>query len=313
MRPTGGAMSADISVVLCTWNRAALLRDALAALTSQVLAPSHEIVVVDNGSTDDTEAVVRTYSSSNPYVHYVFESRQGLASARNAGVAASCAPVVAFTDDDVRVGGSWIRSVATAVERHPDAAYLGGPVVPRWPARVPPWLTERHWAPLGVQSYGCQVLRIDADRPLCLIGANLVVPRAVLEHVGGFEPSVQRVGDGAGSTEDQEWELRVWASGGHGVYDPTLEVEAVVTGDRVEKRHHRRWRFGHGRHIARMRLPEVEASRRRVFGVPGHILRDGAADAWGWCIDRLQGDERAVFDREARLCFAAGFALERWT
>jgi glucosyl-dolichyl phosphate glucuronosyltransferase len=306
-------MSADVSVVLCTWNRAALLRDALAALTSQAMPPSHEIVVVDNGSTDATAAVVRDCSAANPHVRYVSEPRQGLASARNAGVAASRAPIVAFTDDDVRVDGSWIRSVATAVERHPDAAYLGGPVAPRWPGSVPPWLTERHWAPLGVQSYGSQALRVDAARPLCLIGANLVVPRTVLDRVGGFAPSVQRVGEGAGSTEDQEWELRVWAAGGHGIYDPTLEVSAIVTRDRIEKRHHRRWRFGHGRHIARMRLPEVEASRRRVFGVPGHILRDVAADAWGWCVDRLHGDDRAVFDREARLWFAAGFALERWT
>jgi glycosyltransferase involved in cell wall biosynthesis len=306
-------MWSDVSIVLCTWNRAAMLREALVALTSQLLPPSHEIVVVDNGSTDDTEAVVRECSSTNPHVRYVHEARPGLASARNAGVAASRSPVVAFTDDDVRVGHTWVGAVVRAVARHPGASYLGGPVVPRWPARIPPWLTERHWAPLGVQSYGSQMLRIDAAQPLCLIGANLVIPKRVLERVGGFDVSVQRVGDGAGSTEDQEWEVRVWASGGYGVYDPLLDVQAIVTDDRVRKHHHRRWRFGHGRHIARMRLADVETTRRRVFGVPGHILREGATDLWGWCVDLARGDEAAAFDREARLCFAAGFALERWT
>src|SRR4051812_275030 len=58
---TVGAMSPDLSVVLCTWNRAELLRGALDALLAQTDAPHHEILVVDNASTDDTRDVMSAF------------------------------------------------------------------------------------------------------------------------------------------------------------------------------------------------------------------------------------------------------------
>ena len=304
-------MSPDISVVLCTWNRASLLGGALDALLSQDDAPAHEIIVVDNASTDGTSDVVAARAARHPHLRRVVEPRPGLAFARNTGIAVSAAPIVAFTDDDVRVGRAWLKAIAAAFDRYPDASCVGGPVLPMWQGRVPAWLTERHWAPLGVQDYGPAALRIDAQRPLCLIGANLAFRREALEAIGGFEPAVQRVGNGIGSTEDHECHLRLWQSGRHGIYDPALAVNAVVEPARVRKRHHRAWHFGHGRHVARMRLPDIERSRARVLGVPAHILRQAAADARHYAAGLLHFDPASAFEREVRLWFAAGFIRER--
>jgi glycosyltransferase involved in cell wall biosynthesis len=305
--------SPDISIVLCTWNRASLLDGALAALTAQSHAPAHEILVVDNASTDGTRAVVARHAASCGNLRYVSEPQQGLSIARNSGIAAARAPLLAFTDDDVRVGTDWLRNIASTMGAHPNASYAGGPVSPRWPGGIPEWLTERHWAPLGVQDYGGAALRVGPERPVCLIGANLVIRRSALDRVGPFCVSVQRVRDGAGSTEDHEWQDRLWRAGGHGIYDPSLRVEAVVTADRVGKRHHRIWHFGHGRHVARMRLGVVEAARFRIAGVPAHLLRAAAHDAVAWCGHRLSRRDDRAFDCEARLCYAAGFIRERWS
>jgi hypothetical protein len=147
---------------------------------------------------------------------------------------------------------------------------------------------------------------------LCLIGANLAFRREVLEALGGFDPAVQRVGDGAGSTEDHEFHLRLWDSGRFGIYDPRVSVDAVITPARIEKSHHRTWHFGHGRHLARMRLPEIERSRRRLFGAPVHLLRQAARDLRDWVYLELQHDQAGAFEREARLWFTAGFLRERW-
>jgi glycosyltransferase involved in cell wall biosynthesis len=300
-----------VSIVLCTWNRSALLTGALGALTRQQDPPPHEIIVVNNGSTDNTADVVARFARRAPHVRGVFERTPGLSHARNAGIDASRAPIVAFTDDDVRVGTRWVVALADAFARYQDAACVGGPVTPVWPGRVPPWMTERHWAPLGIQHHGDQPFRVDQHRPVCLIGANLAFRRTAIDALGGFDPRLQRVREGGGTTEDHDWHVRLWRAGLHGVYEPALAVSAVVDPARLRKQYHRRWHYGHGRHIARMRLPEFESTRSCVFGVPGHLLRQAAGDAWGVIAGATKRDVDA-FTCEARLWFAAGFVRERW-
>jgi hypothetical protein len=61
-----------------------------------------------------------------------------------------------------------------------------------------------------------------------------------------------------------------------------------------------------------MRIPEMEATfAGRVLGVPAHLLRQAAADAWAWATSRLRGDVVRAFEREAHLWFIAGFVRER--
>jgi glucosyl-dolichyl phosphate glucuronosyltransferase len=302
----------DLSVVLCTSNRAALLEGALRALIEQHEPPPHEIIVVDNASTDKTRMVIDAAAARCDRVRYLHETRQGLSHARNLAVREARGSMVAFIDDDVRVGAGWMRAAAGVLARYPDAACAGGPVVPLWPAAVPAWLTTRHWAPLGIQDYGGEAMRVDATRPVCLIGANLAFRRAALDAIGGFNPAVQRVGEAGGSTEDHELHLRLWAAGMHGIYDPALRVAAVVTPDRLRKRHHRSWHFRHGRHIARMKLAEMERSRASIVGVPAHLLRQAVDDARAWIRHLAAGDAVTAFERETRLWFVAGFVRERW-
>jgi len=300
-----------VSVVLCTWNRAPLLDGALECLRAQDSPPPHEIVVVDNNSTDHTKDVIQRYARMSPQVRAIFEPAPGLSHARNAGVKATSGSVVAFTDDDVRVPPTWLQTIALLMQRYPDAACFGGPVWPEWSGPVPSWLTEGQWSALGVQYLSDQPFRADETRPACLIGANLVIRRSVLNDVGPFDPAVQRVGNGVGSTEDHEYHRRIWAAGYHGVYDPALSVSALVTTERLVKGYHRKWHFGHGRHIARMRLPDMERSRFRVLGVPAHLIRQLAVDLRQSVTALTTRDEGRAFERELRLWFAAGFIRER--
>ena len=305
-------MTPQLTAVVCTWNRATILEGALDALVRQEHAPPHEILVVDNGSRDHTGAVVQRWASRHPQIVYMLEPRPGLSCARNAAVRRAGAPIIAFTDDDVRVSSDWMARIVGAFERWPDASCVGGPVLPEADTPLPAWLTPRHWAPLGVQDYGATPVRADASNPICLIGANVAFRREVLDDVGDFNVHVQRVGNGLGSTEDHEMHVRLWRAGHHGMYDPALTVRAVVFPNRLEKAHHRAWHFGHGRHIARMRLPEMEASRvGRILGVPLHLFRQSVVDAWGWMRSSVTGNGARAFEREAHIWFIAGFVRER--
>lgn len=259
----------DVSVVMSTYNRAAMLTPALDALVAQATEVPYEVIVVDNNSTDHTRRVVHQYVEQHPgTVRYIFEPAQGLSHGRNAGIRAARGAIIAFTDDDVEVGPDWIARLRQSFEDHPGAGYIGGRVLPRWTASPPRWLTDAHWSPLALQDYGDHPVRVGPSWPICLVGANLAFRRDVFERVGLFTPDFGRIKDGIGSTEDHDMQLRVWLAGLHGVYVPEVCMVAEIPPDRVEKSYHRRWHKGHGRHCARMRLREIVPQDMAPMGRP---------------------------------------------
>lgn len=308
--PAPSTSAARVSVVLCTFNRAHVLGGALAALVDQVDAPSYEVIVVDNNSTDDTRRIVETFAATG-LVRYVREPAQGLSYARNHGAATASADILAFTDDDVRVDASWIRTIVAAFDEHPEVDMIGGKVVPEWQAEPPAWLGDAGHAPLAIVDYGATPLRIGPDQPRCLIGANVAIHRRALERLHGFSARLQRVGDGIGSTEDHEFQTRLLETGGAALYDPRIVARAIVPGERLSKRYHRAWHQGHGRFYALMRDPLFERSRAAMFGVPLHVYRSALGEASAWAVSLLRGRPSAAFAHELKLRFLAAFARQR--
>jgi hypothetical protein len=161
--------------------------------------------------------------------------------------------------------------------------------------------------------HGDRPVRVDADNPLCLVGANLAVARNVFDVIGGFAPEVQRVQDSVGSSEDDEFLLRLFRAGYFGVYDPQIVIHAAVQRDRLECAYHRRWHTGHGHFQAVMRPEYLERSRAgRLFDVPAHMYRAAALDAVEWVKAALRRHEAQAFEREMRLRFFTGFFTTRW-
>jgi glucosyl-dolichyl phosphate glucuronosyltransferase len=291
----------DLSVVLCTYNRAAGLRSALDALLSQRADVPYEIIVVDNNSTDDTPRAIAEAAARAPHVvRGVFEPRQGLSHARNCGIDAARAPIVAFSDDDVTVASDWVQKIVRIFDAEPDVDYIGGRVLPRWRVPPPRWLTTAHWSPLALQDYGPEPFVTSRDRAICLVGANLAFRRGVFDLVGRFVPELGRIKDGIGSTEDHEMQLRIWRAGMCGLYVPEVVAEADVAPDRMLKSYHRRWHRGHGRFCAAMRLRELvpadmgPMSEPRdivsLFGSPAFVYADliGFSLCWARALVRRQ-------------------------
>jgi hypothetical protein len=156
-------------LVLCTYNRASLLGNALDALLAQQSdTPPFEVIVVDDNSTDDIAVVIQGAMRRHHNLRYIFEPRQGLASARNAGIEAALAPLVAFTDDDVRVARTWVTAVIAGFAEFTVAEWIGGKVVPRWPAQPPAWLEAASSAPLALVDHGDDAFPVSATRPVRL-------------------------------------------------------------------------------------------------------------------------------------------------
>jgi glucosyl-dolichyl phosphate glucuronosyltransferase len=274
----------DVSVVVSTRNRAPLLVGALRALVDQhTRGVRYEVIVVDNGSSDATPLLIDYFTRHHgDIVRTTLEPRPGLSYGRNAGLLAARAPLIAFTDDDVRPGQHWVARAVQVAEQAPEAAMFGGKVLPQWPAPPPRWLGAHRWSPLALADFGDDPFVVDASKPLCLVGANLIVRRKAFDQVGLFSTRFTRA-------QDHEWQLRFWRSGGRGRYEPRLVVISPVDPQRMTRRYHWRWEGSNGRYCARMRLREAIDAQgavrlqpvpfRRVCGVPLGVYRAAAGEA----------------------------------
>ena len=308
-----------VTVIISTYNRRdSLVRAVRSVLEQEAGTPRFEVVVVDNNSSDGTADALAELQAADVRLRYAFEGRQGLSYARNRGIGEARAPIVAFTDDDVRVAPNWVSEIVRAFERHPDADFVGGRVLPAWPFDPPEWLTPANWSPLALQEYP-RPFRSHAGRQVCLVGASLAFRREVFDRIGLFAVEFQRVEDGIGSTEDHELLRRLWAQGGQGVYAPEVVVTAEVQPERMTKAYHRRWYRGHGRFVARMERPMAsETPRRRaadattLFSTPAYFYRSIVLKTARWIMafPRLPRDRR--FRTEGELLELINYVAENF-
>ena len=176
------ASSSRITVVIATYNRAALLDDCLAHLKTQRFLPGDAVLIVDNGSADDTAAVVARHQREwTAPLRLLREPRPGKSHAVARGVAGASGDILAFTDDDVNVGKEWLDAIRGAMA-DPAVALAGGPVVARWEPSVPAWVRAARdrqpslGAPIALVDYGDRAIAL-GERTL--LGANSKPPRRV--------------------------------------------------------------------------------------------------------------------------------------
>ena len=303
----------DMSVVISTYNRADVLPRALRGVMDQDMDPArYEVVVVDNNSTDETRRVIESFMGKTPRVTYLFEPRQGVSYGRNTGIQAASAPILGFTDDDVRVPRDWASTILTVMAEHPEAACIGGRVLPNWPGPWPAWLSRDHWGPLALLDYGDQPLHVNLSRRLCLITANAAYRREVFDRIGMFALHVQAIGRDV-ATEDHELLLRLWHAGDQGLYWPALTATADVAPERMRRSYHRHWHRRHGRFSAIMRDDEMEKTRLgRLLGVPAHRYRELLTAFGRWVAQLARLDGTAAFNHELALWSCYGFLTTRW-
>ncbi len=118
--------SLSISVVIVTLNRAELLQDTLVSLVRQERQPD-EVIVVDNGSTDNTKEIVLSFRNKLN-IKYVYEGQRGIPHARNAGIGNVTKDIIAFTDDDCVADRNWLKYLEIPFIKDPHIGIVGGEV-----------------------------------------------------------------------------------------------------------------------------------------------------------------------------------------
>ena len=211
----------DVTVVVCTRDRPALLEGCLAALQAQRSAPA-AILVVDNAPRDPGTRRVAEAAG----VAYVVEPRPGLDNARNTGLSTAASAVVAYTDDDARPEPGWVEGVARGFGI-PEVGCVTGPVVPAELATPAQALFEDVY---GGMAKGYELRLFGAPgQPHALrperigTGCNMAFRREALQALGGFDPALD-VGTATGGGGDLDAFVRVLEAGWAIEYRPDAVV-----------------------------------------------------------------------------------------
>ncbi len=174
----------DASILIVTRDRADELKETLEAMR-RVAVPAGcevELVVVDNGSSDHTQGVVKGCRLDGICVRHVLEEKPGLSHGRNRALAESSGEVILFTDDDVRPPEDWLVRMMAPIKEGEADGVAGGVVLA--PHLLRPWMTAKHKAWLASSEW------IDGGKPVSMVGANMVFARRVLEKVPEFDPEL---------------------------------------------------------------------------------------------------------------------------
>lgn len=261
--PSTGARSSDgpwASVIVCSLNRRDSLRRCLDSLREQPGVEEIEALVVDNGSDDDTAAMVEGLASSYPTrLGVVIEPRRGLSIARNTGLERALGRVAVFVDDDVTFQGEWLASLRAAFESG-DLVGAGGPIDPVFPEGTEPWFAtealRRRDPTTGIFSRDGGEHAFDPSGTATPRGGNMAVLRELALGIGGFR---EDLGWGKGRVPGEETDLfvRVFETRrGEVRYLPAMAVNHHLDLERTNAAYARRWHEGYGRASIRMKGDE---------------------------------------------------------
>ena len=309
----------DITVLIATYNRAALLGETLDVLARSEPpgARSWDVVVIDNNSQDQTREVVASRLAAFPVpLRYLFETRPGRSAALNAAHRVTTAPLILYTDDDVHVAPLWVKSGAEALAAGWD--YVGGPVDPLWEAPRPAWLDPMLHGTIAILDYGPSSFAFEERRRVPL-GANMGVRRDLLDRIGGFREDLGRSkGRKILGQEVPDLLARARAIGARGLYVPEMRVGHHVPAARLTRSYFRKWWYGKGVSKATLELgqplTELGIDLRdapHIGPVPRFMLGSAARDAVGYARALASGDAAGRFRHEMMLAFTAGYLAAR--
>ncbi|HET6389425.1 glycosyltransferase family 2 protein [Hyphomicrobium sp.] len=186
-----------VSAVICTRNRPEKIGHAIESILTNSY-PNFDLTVIDQSTSDDTEAIVGRLRARDSRIRYVRMRQSGLSRAYNLAIASTTGPIIAFTDDDCLVPPDWIEKIVAAFDSQRDGELIYGQVVPAYPEGDGEALTPL----LRIQ----KPERLDRANGFRVfgMGANFAARRSLFERTGLFD---EALGGGGPLKSSQDFDL----------------------------------------------------------------------------------------------------------
>jgi glucosyl-dolichyl phosphate glucuronosyltransferase len=228
-----------ISIIIPTHNRALTLVKTIDSICQLRDLEDVEVIVVDNGSSDNTQEVCKKYKDSGQFIfHYIFDKEPGLLTGRHAGALAASGDILCFLDDDVELSPGWLNGVKDAFNNK-TVQLATGPSLPRYEVPPPDWInyfkmkaySGEALTSLSLLDLGNSEIEID---PLFVFGLNFCIRKEAIFALGGFHPDYMpakyEIFQGDGETgltlkaRDQKYKS---------VYHPEIKLWHLISKERL--------------------------------------------------------------------------------
>ncbi len=248
----------SISIVICTYNRADYIQEAMESLYNQTLPKdAFEVIIVNNNSSDNTEIVCTNFITNHSDAQFCFinEQQQGASFARNTGAKIAKSPLLCFMDDDAVAEKNYLQRIIHFFNNHPDAGGLGGRIIPRYIPAKPKWMSYFVSSLVGNFDYAQKVTEFSPNKyPL---ESNMIIRKEDFFTVNGFNTALPGViGNYRIGGEGKEFFLKLKAIGKTIYYDPFIIVEHIVETKKLTNEYLYRVASGIGRG-ERVRTKEI--------------------------------------------------------
>ena len=261
-----------ISIILATRNRAEDLARAVASVctTENLHARDWELIVIDNGSTDRTNALCQELSTSFPqHFRFLTETRPGKSNAVNTGFGIASGEYLALLDDDVVCQPDYLQSVRQTVKKGMTNVAQGRIFVD-YHSKRPAWFDEDRYFDqmMLLTDFGEEPRELGRS----LWGANVIIPFEAIRKVGGYCPELGAGANGFG--EDAELGNRLRGAGYRLVYAPQIIVRHQVSRERLSAGYIMKRCFQIGRCSAYYNpAPQTPLWRYALFAIKQGIFR----------------------------------------
>ena len=220
----------QLSIIICSYNRANYIGDALTALYNQT-APldQFEVYIVDNNSTDNTPNVFQKWRSEHPNgkFEYTTETKHGASFARNTGAKLACTPWLCFIDDDAIASPHYVENVIKHIQDQPFIVGFGGKIIPKYIPSEPKWMS--YYVSSLVGNFDYAPIACPFENGKYPLESNMIVAKKVFDQVGGFNEAIPGVvGTLRIGGEGKELFYKIMALDHTIYYDPNIMVHHVV-------------------------------------------------------------------------------------
>ena len=275
-----------LTVLLATRNRASLLHDVLEAYC-QLHQPSSgwKVVIVNNGSTDQTEQVIASFADRLP-IQSVLEPRLGKNHALNTGLHQVEGDLTVLTDDDAFPSPDWLVHLRKAADEQPEYSMFGGSVTPRWEVAPPSWI---RWINLGPIFTITPPYMKEGPIPAHLIfGPNMAIRSSVFQSGIRFDVSIGPRGASYPMGSETEILLRLSRQGSKSWHVPQAAVKHFVRKAQLEETWvmQRAIRFGRGQYrLTRAEQGSDSSSMPAIWiRIVSGLLRESLVIAAAWLL-----------------------------